>query len=147
MKVDAIDQKIIDELVADARMSLADLAEKVGITRQSVRHRLDRLEGCKIIKGYTAILADPALDDIVSALILVYRKDRMRGVGVTDAISKIPEVEYCSIMSGELDLMVHITANSSGRVSEIWAEISRLEGVQNTTTCFTLSAVIDRRRG
>ncbi|MFM0741978.1 Lrp/AsnC family transcriptional regulator [Paraburkholderia xenovorans] len=144
MKIDAIDQMLIDELVRDARTPLAALAEKVHLSRQSVRNRIDRLEGLKVIKGYTVRLGRPPENSTARAVILVYRKDRMRGADVITAISRIPEVTYCAVMSGEVDLLVHIDAISNERVSEIWNQISAMEGVQNTTTCFVLSCLVDK---
>jgi Lrp/AsnC family leucine-responsive transcriptional regulator len=144
MKLDAIDRNILDALSADARIPLAVLAGKLGLSRQSVRQRIDRLEGLKVITGYTIRRAAPIAADLVRAVMLVYRKDRMRGADVTSAIAKIPEVVDCAILSGEIDLMVRIEADSHERINQIWSEISSLAGVQNITTCFVLSALVAR---
>ncbi|CAM2170724.1 Lrp/AsnC family transcriptional regulator [Paraburkholderia sacchari] len=145
MKIDGIDQKIIDALCADARVPLAVLADRIGLSRQAVRHRVDRLEALKIIAGYTVRLALP--DDVapVRAVMLVYRKDRMRGANVLAAFERIPEVRDCAVLSGEVDLLVQIEATSHDRVTEIWAMISAMDGVQNMTTCFVLDSVIHKR--
>ncbi|MFX1675976.1 Lrp/AsnC family transcriptional regulator [Paraburkholderia sp. A2WS-5] len=145
MKIDGIDQKIIDALCADARIPLAVLADRIGLSRQAVRHRVDRLEALKIIAGYTVRLALP--DDVapVRAVMLVYRKDRMRGANVLAALERISEVRDCAVLSGEVDLLVQIEATSHDRVTEIWATISAMDGVQNMTTCFVLDSVIHKR--
>ena len=145
MRIDGIDQKIIDALCADARVPLAVLADRIGLSRQAVRHRVDRLEALKIIAGYTVRLALP--DDVapVRAVMLVYRKDRMRGANVLVALERIPEVRDCAVLSGEVDLLVQIEATSHDRVTEIWATISAMDGVQNMTTCFVLDSVIRKR--
>lgn len=145
MRIDGIDQKIIDALCADARVPLAVLADRIGLSRQAVRHRVDRLEALKIIAGYTVRLALP--DDVapVRAVMLVYRKDRMRGANVLAALERIPEVRDCAVLSGEVDLLVQIEATSHDRVTEIWATISAMDGVQNMTTCFVLDSVIRKR--
>ncbi|WP_433706098.1 Lrp/AsnC family transcriptional regulator [Paraburkholderia sacchari] len=145
MRIDGIDQKIIDALCADARVPLAVLADRIGLSRQAVRHRVDRLEALKIIAGYTVRLALP--DDVapVRAVMLVYRKDRMRGANVLAALERIPEVRDCAVLSSEVDLLVQIEATSHDRVTEIWATISAMDGVQNMTTCFVLDSVIRKR--
>ncbi|KJV29063.1 AsnC family transcriptional regulator [Aquitalea magnusonii] len=144
MKLDATDHKILDALSTDARIPLATLASKLGLSRQSVRQRIDRLEGLKVITGYTIQRAAPSIADLVRAVLLVYRKDRMRGADVTTAITRIPEVVDCAILSGEIDLMVRVEADSHERVNQIWSEISTLSGVQNITTCFVLASLITR---
>ncbi|MFD1557165.1 Lrp/AsnC family transcriptional regulator [Paraburkholderia silviterrae] len=145
MKVDGIDQKIIDALCVDARIPLAVLADRIGLSRQAVRHRVDRLEALKIIAGYTVRLALP--DDVVPvrAVMLVYRKDRMRGANVLAALERIPEVRDCAVLSGEVDLLVQIEATCHDRITEIWGAISAMDGVQNMTTCFVLDSVIHKR--
>ncbi|AXF24885.1 AsnC family transcriptional regulator [Burkholderia pyrrocinia] len=145
MKVDGIDQKIIDVLCTDARIPLAVLADRIGLSRQAVRHRVDRLEALKIIAGYTVRLSLPDEVASVRAVMLVYRKDRMRGADVLAALARIAEVRDCSVLSGEVDLLVQIEAASHERISEIWAAISAMDGVQNMTTCFVLDSVIHRR--
>jgi len=144
MKLDAIDRDILDALSADARIPLATLAGKLGLSRQSVRQRIDRLEGLKIITGYTIRRAMPASVEQVRAVMLVYRKDRMRGADVTSAIAKIPEVVDCAVLSGEIDLMVRIAAESHERINQIRSEVSAHAGVQNITTCFVLSSLVTR---
>jgi DNA-binding Lrp family transcriptional regulator len=145
MKLDAIDHKILDALSADARLPLATLAGQLGLSRQSVRQRIDRLEGHKVIAGYTIRRAAPEAAEQVRAVLLVYRKDRMRGADVTSAIAKIPEVASCAVLSGEIDLMVQLNADSHARINQIWSEISALPGVQNITTCFVLAALVDKQ--
>ena len=145
-ELDTIDQKILEELQADARIPMTTLAMKVGLSRHAVTHRIDRLEALKIIAGYTIRLKEKApAKSLVRAIMMVYRKDRMRGADVTTAIGKIPEVTYCAILSGEFDLMVHIEAESQERISEIWSFIAQLPGVEDTRTAFQLSTPTDRR--
>lgn len=146
--LDAIDRKILEELLADARIPVATLAQRVHLSRHAVRHRIDRLEALKVIAGYTIQLGEgSAKKHTIRAIIRVYRKDRMRGTEVTDAIAKIPEVTYCYVVSGDSDLIIHIEAESQDRVNAIWSHLSNLPGVADTNTAFVLSSVIDRRRG
>jgi Lrp/AsnC family transcriptional regulator, leucine-responsive regulatory protein len=148
VELDAIDRKILEELTTDARLPVATLAQRVHLSRHAVRHRIDRLEALKVIAGYTIRLGEgPARKPTTRAIIRVYRKDRMRGTEVTEAIARIPEVTYCCVVSGDSDLIVHIEAESQDRVNAIWSHLSNLPGVADTHTAFVLSSVIDRRRG
>lgn len=146
VELDAIDRKILDELLADARVPIAALAMRVGLSRHAVRHRIDRLEAHKVIAGYTIRLTERSREKpLVRAIMMVYRKDRMRGADVTTAIAAIPEVTYCYVLSGDFDLIVHIEADTQERINDIWSHIARLPGVTDTHTTFILSSVIDRR--
>lgn len=145
-ELDKIDLKILEELQADARIPISTLASKVGLSRHAVTHRIDRLEARKVIIGYTTKVEDQLSGkSLVRAIMMVYRKDRMRGSDVTTAISKIQEVTYCAILSGEFDLMVHIEAESQERISDIWFLIANLSGVEDTRTAFQLYTTVDRK--
>jgi Lrp/AsnC family transcriptional regulator, leucine-responsive regulatory protein len=144
--LDAIDRKILDALQEDARIPVATLAQQVGLSRHAVRHRIDRLEALKVITGYTVRTGERAADaPVVRAIIMVYRRDRMRGADVTSAITRLPEVRYCAVLSGEFDLLVHLEAASQERITEIWQLLAALPGVVDTYTSFVLSPLVDRR--
>lgn len=147
VELDAIDRKILEELLADARIPIATLAQRVHLSRHAVRHRIDRLEARKVIGGYTIRLGEGSGGkSMARAIIRVYRKDRMRGTEVTDAIARIPEVTCCYVVSGDSDLIVHIEAETQDRVNAIWAHLAGLPGVADTNTAFVLSSVVARGR-
>ncbi|WP_405476312.1 Lrp/AsnC family transcriptional regulator [Streptomyces sp. NBC_00009] len=146
--MDAIDEKIIVELARNARISHAELANRVLLSRNAVRQRIERLERQGHIAGYTIIRpGEDAGEDVVSALVLVYRQDRMRGGDVLAALKLIPEVVICEILSGDFDIMVRLEAASLERVRDIWEEIAQMPGVRDTVTALTLSRVVSRLRG
>lgn len=53
--LDELDQKIIQLLVKNARMSYSDIGEKIGISRVAVKARIQALENKGIIEEYTTI--------------------------------------------------------------------------------------------
>jgi len=143
--LDNIDQKIVQALVKNARLPMADLARKVNLSRNAVRHRVEKLERAHVITGYKAVLGlgRPA-DSGFIAVIRVYRQDRMRGADVIKMISEFPEVKSCYVMSGEDDLMLKVQASSNDRIHEIWQAISEHPGVLNTTTSFVMSSLFEK---
>ena len=144
--MDAIDEKIVAELTRNARVSYAELASKVLLSRNAVRQRIKRLERHGNIAGYTIVRAGDDTDEVASALVLVYRQDRMRGGDVLAALQRIPEVAICEILGGDFDIMVRLEAPSLERVRGIWEEIAQMPGVRDTVTALTLSSVVNRRR-
>ncbi len=145
--MDAIDEKIIAELTRNARISPSELAGKVLLSRNAVRQRIERLERRGHITGYTIVSAGGDTGDVVSALVLVYRQDRMRGGDVLAALKRSPEVVICEILSGDFDIMVRLEAASLERVRGIWKDIAQMPGVRDTVTALTLSSVVNRPRG
>ena len=145
--MDAIDQKIIAELTRNARVSHAELASKVLLSRNAVRQRVERLERQGQIAGYTIVRAGDDSGEVVSALVLIYRQDRMRGGDVLAALTRIPEVVICEILSGDFDIVVRLEATSLERIRGIWEDIAQMPGVRDTVTALTLSSVVNRHRG
>ncbi len=143
--LDRTDEQILVELKANARISHAELSAKVNLSRNAVRVRIERLEREGFIKGYTIISGDGGSDQhVTTALIFVYRHDRMRGGEVVQALRKIPEVVACDVMTGDFDLLVRVESPKADRIRQIWQLIAEMPGVRDTLTAFALSSVIRR---
>ena len=141
--LDRVDEQILCALQSNARASHAELSGKVNLSRNAVRVRIERLEREGFIKGYTIVRGDGEDDShITTALMFVYRQDRMRGGEVIHALRKIPEVVACDVMTGDFDLLVRVESPHADRIRQIWQLISELPGVRDTLTAFALSSVI-----
>lgn len=141
---DDIDERIIAELVKNARVPHADIAKKVNLSRNAVRERISRLERAGVIGGYTIARGLQSEKSTVSAILFVYRKDRMRGANVINAIKAMPEVVSCDLVTGDFDLIVRVEAPSAERVQTLWESIAAIEGVANTVTAFILASHVAR---
>ncbi|SDA92649.1 Lrp/AsnC family transcriptional regulator [Sinorhizobium sp. NFACC03] len=143
--LDRLDEHILAELTRNARIAHAELAEKVNLSRNAVRQRIERLERDGLIQGYTIVAGEgkPRIA-AVTAMMFVYRHDRMRGGDVIQALKRVPEVVSCDVMSGEFDLVVRVEAGTADRIREVWQEVSGLPGVRDTLTAFALSSMIKR---
>ncbi|MBY5357658.1 Lrp/AsnC family transcriptional regulator [Rhizobium leguminosarum] len=141
--LDRTDEQIVAALKANARTSHADLSAKVNLSRNAVRVRIERLEREGFIKGYTIVTGDGATSqNVTTALVFVYRHDRMRGGDVIQALRKIPEVVACDVMTGDFDLLVRVESSKADRITQIWHLIAEMPGVRDTLTSFALSSVI-----
>jgi Lrp/AsnC family leucine-responsive transcriptional regulator len=142
LELDDFDNKIIQALISNARLSVSDLSRHVNLSRNAVTHRMNKLEKSGVIKGYKVILGDGLpVNEIVVAIMMVYRKDRMRDTEVIKYATKVPEIVSCYIMSGDYDVILNVQARSHERVHEIWKDVSSLESVDDTHTTFALSTV------
>ncbi len=141
--LDKVDEQILVELKTNGRTSHAELSAKVNLSRNALRARIERLEREGFIKGYTIITGDGgSSQQVTTALIFVYRHDRMRGGEVIQALRKIPEVVACDVMTGDFDLLVRVESSEADRIRQIWQSIAEMPGVRDTLTAFALSSVI-----
>ena len=142
-QLDHIDRSILAALTEDARVPLVALSAQVHLSRNAVKQRIERMERQGVIAGYT-VVSGRVGRSLVSALVMLYRSDRMRGGGVITEIARIPEVRRCDVLSGDFDLLVSLEAESMERIGEIWELLAAIPGVANTVTTVSLTRVIDR---
>lgn len=117
------------------------LATRVHLSRNAVKQRIERMEREGVIGGYT-VVPGAAAGRRVTAIVLVYREDRMRGAHVLTELARIPEIVRCDVLSGEFDLLAIVQADGMDRIGEIWEHIAALPGVANTVTSVSLAQVI-----
>lgn len=143
--LDEIDERLLAELTKNARVSLVTLGERVHLSRNAVRQRVERMERDGVIGGYTVSRGKNRSGSYpIRANLFVYRADRMRGDAVLSTLRSIPEVVRCDILSGDFDLLVTVEAESAERMQAIWEAISALPEVANTITTLTLATTVDR---
>jgi DNA-binding Lrp family transcriptional regulator len=142
--LDEIDLRILEELRINSRISHAKLGEIVRLSRNATRQRIERLERDGYIRGYTIKEGVTGGPSRVRATLLVYRENRMRDNDVIATLNRIPEVIHCDVVTGELDLIVFVEAETQDRVREIWQRLASLPGVRDITTAMALRTVIDR---
>lgn len=69
MKIDEFDNKILDCLKKNARMSYRDIGEEIGLTSPAVAQRIQKLESLGVIEGYTVKLNERKLGHDIKAII------------------------------------------------------------------------------
>lgn len=98
--IDTTDVAIIQQLVDDARLSVAEIARRIGLSSPSVRERLTRLEETGVVEGYTLKLNTSAIGLSLTAWL------RIRPMpGELKRVAKIlretPEIVECDRITGE----------------------------------------------
>jgi DNA-binding Lrp family transcriptional regulator len=135
-QLDDRDRQILALLRDNARLPLKTLAAKVGLARSSLRDRLARLEEEGIIRGYRADIAPDAAAGVGAYLLL--RLKRTPALDVIAELKQIPEVISCSSVAGDIDLVVHLQAESIDRLNARRDEIARHPMVADLTTSIIL---------
>ena len=144
MTRDDLDQRLLALLQANARESTADLARRLGVARTTVLARIARLEREKVIVGYTARLALDEADAGVSAFVGITVEPRA-GRDVVRHLERLPELrELCSV-SGDVDYMARVRAESPARLDAVLDRIGEIPGVTRTSTSVVLALRVDRR--
>ncbi|RWK43085.1 Lrp/AsnC family transcriptional regulator [Mesorhizobium sp.] len=141
---DAIDRKILRALQADGKISVGELAEKVGLSPSPCARRVRLLEKAAIIKGYTAIVDQKRVGLPISAFASI-KLERQREEDLDrfeEAVSRWPEVLDCYLMTGQRDYLLRIVAADLEAYERfIKDKLTRLENIASIETSFALGQV------
>lgn len=141
--LDELDQKIIQLLVKNARMSYSDIGEKIGISRVAVKARIQALENKGIIEEYTTIINPQKINGAVSCYFEIETKpDSFKEV--TDILNKNNIVTQIYRVTGRDKLHVHAVASSNEEMERFLHNvIDTLPGVLSCSCNIILSRVKD----
>lgn len=137
------DRALLSLLGGNARMPVAELARKLGLSRTTVQARLERLEAEGVIAGYGLRLSENYLSGLVRAHVLITIAPKAL-TAVTMSLSAIKEVTTLHSVSGSFDLIAILAAPSIAELDSLIDEIGALDGVERTLSSIILSTRISR---
>lgn len=144
--IDRIDRAILDVLARDGRISMTDLAARVGLSKTPVIARVRRLEAQGVITGYRAELSAQKLGlDHVAFLEVRLSDTRESSLQAFNAaVREVPEVEECHMIAGGFDYLVKVRTPDIAAYRQVLGEtISRLPNVASTSTYVSMESVRD----
>jgi Lrp/AsnC family leucine-responsive transcriptional regulator len=147
IELDRFDNAILAALVADARISLADLAPKVGLSSTACARRLKALEEQGIIKGYNATLDHKRLGFAVTVLVRITLDSQREEAfeAFEKAVTRCASVIRCYFMSGYDDYELLVLCRDIADFEHIHkTQLARLPHVARIQSGFALREVIDR---
>ena len=142
--LDGIDARILGELQRDGRMTITELAERVGLSASPCLRRVRLLEEAGVIVGYVAVVDQSRVGLEVNVFTSI-RLERQREEELerfNAVVSQWPEVMECYLMTGTRDYLMRIVVGSLGDYERfIRDKLSRLDGVASIESSFALSRV------
>lgn len=141
--IDAIDQQIIAELLADGRRPLEQVARKVNLSRPAVHERVRRLEASGVIRGYTLRVDWAEMGFPVLAYVHLRHRGSCLVVGDELLSRTVPGaiIEDCHRIAGDYCLVVWIRATSTLTLQDQIDAFRTHEAVQSTHTTIVLSSL------
>ncbi|WP_296082464.1 Lrp/AsnC family transcriptional regulator [uncultured Agrobacterium sp.] len=143
MTISDKDRALLSLLGSNARMPVAELARKLGLSRTTVQARLERLEAEGVIAGYGLRLSENYLSGLVRAHVLITIAPKALAA-VTMSLSAIKEVTTLHSVSGSFDLIAILAAPSIAELDGLIDKIGALDGVERTLSSIILSTRISR---
>lgn len=147
-ELDKIDRRILDELQADGRLSIVELASRVNLTNTPCSERVKRLEKSGLIKKYGAVI-DPALLGYSHLSVVQVSLAATADTHLDDfniAVQSIKEIESCLMIAGSFDYVLVVRTRDIIHFREVLGEqISKLPGIRQSNSFAVMEVVKDVR--
>jgi DNA-binding Lrp family transcriptional regulator len=146
--VDTIDRKILALLQEDGRLTVTELAQRVGLSVSPCHRRLRELERTGTIRGYRALVDPNALGLTFQALVFVTmrQEDRDTLLGFEAAVSAVPNVVQAQRLFGDPDYLLRIVTADLAAYQRLEDDVlSALPGVQRLNSTLVMKQVVDGR--
>ena len=129
MSAGSTEERILSVLEDDAQASYAEIADRVDVSKPTVRKYIERLEDEEVIVGYSADV-DPKKLPSRSIALVGLDAESERYVDVIRALKDVPEVEALYTSSGDHMLMAEVRAADGTAVGSVISDrILTIEGV------------------
>ncbi|MEM6657171.1 MAG: winged helix-turn-helix transcriptional regulator [Pseudomonadota bacterium] len=142
--LDRFDRAILRVLAEDGRISVADLARRIGLSKSPTQARMKRLEADGVVTGYRAML-DPIRLGLDHVAFVEVRLADTREKALADfnaAVRRIAEIEQAHMIASNFDYLLKVRTGSMSEYRTVLAEkISSLPHVASTSTFVAMQAV------
>ena len=146
-QLDRIDRNVLAALAKNGRLSMAELAERVGLSKTPVQARVKRLEKDGFIRGYAAIVDREKMGEGHVAFVQVKLSDTRSAAldAFNRAVTGVPEIEQCHMMAASFDYLLKVRTRDIAAYRRVLGErISALPHVAQTSTFVAMETVKDR---
>lgn len=145
-ELDRIDHSIIRELQKNSRITITELASRVGLSKTPCQVRMRRLEEQGYITGYTVLVNQMKLGQSHIAFAQITLSDTSSDAlkAFNDAVKKIPAVEQCHMIASNFDYLVKVRTRNMAEYRQVLGEqLSALPHVLQTSTFVVMENVKD----
>jgi DNA-binding Lrp family transcriptional regulator len=137
--MDDLDQQLIALLRQDARLSVADLAHKLKVSRGTVTNRLRKLEDMQVIVGYTVRLKPEAQTERIRAWMGVLVEGNQTRLVIASLLGE-PAVAALHDTNGRWDLLAELEVATMAELSRALERIRLVSGIRGTETSILLNS-------
>lgn len=146
-KIDGFDSKILEILSKDGRISITDLAGRVGLSKSPCQVRVRRLQEDGFIQGFRAVLDPARLGRDHVAFVEVKLTDTTETAlnAFNAEVRKVQEIEQCHMIAGAFDYLLKVRTQDIRNYRRVLGEtITSLPYVGSTSTHVSMQAVKDQ---
>ncbi len=136
--MDETDQKLVAALRRDGRASLSELAARLGLSRATVRSRMEKLLARGDVLGYSVVTKSDVTRDPVRALTMLAIEGRGTD-RILRQLSALPEMRALHSTNGRWDVIAELGTDSLAALDAALSKIRRFDGISASETSLLLS--------
>ncbi|MFA5106060.1 MAG: Lrp/AsnC family transcriptional regulator [Candidatus Micrarchaeia archaeon] len=142
--MDKTDSEILAQLQQDAKAGIKKIARKTGVPMSTVHHRIARMQKEGLIKKYTIVpdFKKAGVPVCAYVFVTVGHSGLVSQESIAAQIRKLDNVSEANIVSGEIDIIAKIRAESVEDIgTKVIGKIREIKGVEGTVTSFVMREV------
>lgn len=146
--MDRLDRKILAELQADGRLTITELAGRVGLSVSPCHRRLRELERSGAIRGYRAVVDAELVGLGFEALVFVTMRQGDRDTIATfeNAVAQIPNVVLAQRLFGDPDYLLRVVTRDLPAFQRLYDNaLNSLPGVQRLNSTLVMKQIVQDR--
>lgn len=140
--MDDYGRKLLEELQSNARLSIAELGRRIGLSATATAERLKQMEEVGIIRGYSVQIDREALGLDVMAFVRMSCSGGQQYHRLIEYVQTLQEVRECHHLTGGDDLLLKVTTTN---MADLEALIEALLPYGNPITSLVFSSPVERR--
>ena len=141
--MDAIDRKILVALQENADISIADLADRVGLSQTPCWKRIQKLEATGVILGQVALVAPERIGLGLTVFVQIETAEHSSSwlEGFSARISAMPEVMEFYRMAGDVDYMLRVAVADMAAYDAFYKRLISAFALKNVTSRFAMERI------
>ncbi|MCR9194809.1 MAG: Lrp/AsnC family transcriptional regulator [Hyphomonas sp.] len=147
MTISSQDKRILELLSEDAKLSHAEIGQRVGLSTSSVHRRIRALEESGVIEGYGVRINEAALDRATSVFVQVTLSSQQDdGLKAFEQAARLsPDIAACYLMTGEADYLLRIAVSDTADYERVHRDVlTRLPNVERVISQFAIRTVCQK---
>ena len=141
--MDSIDKKILQALQSDSSGSIADIADRAGVSQTPCWRRIKKLEEAGFIDKRVALLNHRALNLTMTAYVMVKtaHHDENWLARFSDGVQGIPEIVEIHRMAGDIDYLLKVVATDMQEYDKIYKRLIQVAELSDVSASFSMECI------
>ena len=141
--MDSIDKKILNALQTDCSGSIADIADRAGVSQTPCWRRIKKLEEAGYIDKRVALLSPEALNLKMTAYVMVKtaHHDDAWLRRFSDGVQSIPEIIEIHRMAGDIDYLLKVVASDIAEYDAIYKRLITVAELADVSASFSMECI------